>query len=298
MLLIFSLSGDGTASLLARRFFPNSFRLNYDIWRDYSIEQTPKGWRIEDPTGRFINSNCVTRALWWKTFNIDLVSIDPMIAADIRYAIREIYADTRRKGILRGNPPDWHRHWGKTAILNVAGRYLKTPISLVSWKGLGIDQLPGDKIYVVKSLDSELTADGKALFTTKVELSQLDPSYPWFIQEYIESDWDVTVQIVGKRLFPFRRSRKDLKGIDWRSEQSFRTDIEEWEPFPLNEQDHSAIRKLISDLSVDFGRIDLMVEKTTNDLIFLEYNANGQWVFLDYHEKYGILDAVADYIKN
>ena len=298
MLLIFSLSGDGTASLLARRFSPYCFRLNYDIWHDYSIEHTPKGWKIEDPTGRFIDSDSVTRAFWWKTFNVDLESVDPMIAAEIRYTIREIYADTKHKGIVRGNPSDWHKNWGKTAILNVASRYLKVPTSLVSWKGLGITKLPPDKVYVAKSLDSELTADGKALFTTKVELSQLDSSYPWFIQEYIESDWDITVQIVGKKLFPFQRSRKDLKGIDWRSEQSFRTDIEEWEPYSLNERDESSIRKLVSDLSVDFGRIDLMIEKTTNDLIFLEYNANGQWVFLDYHEKYGILDAVVEYIKS
>ncbi|NBP39006.1 MAG: hypothetical protein EBV34_11310 [Betaproteobacteria bacterium] len=297
MILIFSLSGDGTADLLSSRFAPTCFRINYDIWHDYSIEQTPHYWRLEDPTGRYIDSKNVSRAFWWKTFNVDLPLVDPMITAEIRYTFREIYAHTKRKGIVRGNPPDWHKNWGKTAILNVASRYLKTPLSLVSWQGLGISKLPTDKSYVAKSLDTELTAEGKALFTTKVELSKLDLSYPWFIQEFIESDWDVTIQIIGSKLFPFRRSRKDLKGIDWRSEQSFRTDIEEWEPLTLSASDERAVRSVFSDLSVDFGRMDLMIEKSTGDMIFLEYNANGQWVFLDFNEKYGILDAVVEYIK-
>jgi len=31
-------------------------------------------------------------------------------------------------------------------------------------------------------------------------------------------------------------------------------------------------------------------------LIFLEYNANGQFVFLDYNNQFGLLDAVVDYL--
>lgn len=297
MILIFSLSGDGTADLLASRFAPDCFRINYDLWHDYSIEQTPTQWRIEDPTGRTIDSDTVSRAFWWKTFNVELECIDPMISAEIRYTFRQIYADTKHRGLMRGNPSDWHKNWGKIAILNVASKYLKTPISLVTWKGTGISKLPIERNYVAKALDTELTAEGKVLFTTKVDLSHLDTSYPWFIQEFIESDWDVTIQIVGSKLFPFRRSRKDLKGIDWRREQSFRTDIEEWEPLTLSASDERAVRSICSDLSVDFGRMDLMIEKSTGDLIFLEYNANGQWVFLDFNEKYGILDAVVEYIK-
>jgi hypothetical protein len=35
---------------------------------------------------------------------------------------------------------------------------------------------------------------------------------------------------------------------------------------------------------------------TGSKLIFLEYNANGQFVFLDYNNQFGLLDAVVDYL--
>jgi hypothetical protein len=34
------------------------------------------------------------------------------------------------------------------------------------------------------------------------------------------------------------------------------------------------------------------------EIKFLEFNANGQWVFLDFHEKYGLLDCVVEYLKS
>ncbi len=34
------------------------------------------------------------------------------------------------------------------------------------------------------------------------------------------------------------------------------------------------------------------------ELVFLEYNANGQWVFLDYQQKYGLLRSVVKYLVN
>lgn len=41
-----------------------------------------------------------------------------------------------------------------------------------------------------------------------------------------------------------------------------------------------------------------MLDTETSELIFLEINATGQWVFLDIHNKYGLLDQVINWLKN
>jgi hypothetical protein len=140
-------------------------------------------------------------------------------------------------------------------------------------------------------------SNGKTLFTTDVSNRELDPSYPWFLQEKITSDYDVTIFTVKGRLFAFERSREDLKSLDWRSEQTFNIDKEDWHSFELQQHHYDSLTNLCSDLQVEWGRFDFMKDKK-GELIFLEYNANGQFVFLDYHNKHGIMDAVIGYLKS
>jgi hypothetical protein len=56
--------------------------------------------------------------------------------------------------------------------------------------------------------------------------------------------------------------------------------------------------KSISDfnkaLKIDWGRIDFM--GSIDELIFLEFNANGQWVFLDLSGDDGLVKIVSDYL--
>jgi hypothetical protein len=49
-------------------------------------------------------------------------------------------------------------------------------------------------------------------------------------------------------------------------------------------------------MKIDWGRIDFM--ELNNELTFLEYNANGQWVFLDYRNEIGLVDEVVEYLTN
>jgi hypothetical protein len=147
---------------------------------------------------------------------------------------------------------------------------------------------------VVKSLSSELVGEKKALFTTEVSNRSLDFSFPWFIQEKINAVADVTVFNVGENFFAFKRDREGLKGLDWRAEQDFVSgDI--WKRFELSDVELSKFKLLSLKLGVDWGRHDLMLT-TDNELIYLEFNANGQWVFLDFQDKHGLIGAVVDYI--
>jgi len=150
---------------------------------------------------------------------------------------------------------------------------------------------------VAKSLTSGLTSTNKAMFTSSVDVKQLDPDYPWFLQEQIVSMADITVFICEQDYFAYYRDRTSLKGLDWRAEQNFENPLaKEWIKFELSEKQTKDISNFIKKLHVNWGRIDFM--GSTEELIFLEYNANGQWVFLDYSGENGLVKRVSQYLIN
>jgi hypothetical protein len=147
---------------------------------------------------------------------------------------------------------------------------------------------------VAKSLSSALTNTKASLLTTEVDTSRLDPKFPWYLQEKVESDFDITVVVCGEKLFAYEKTRKNLKGLDWRGEQTFNPNIREWDKLKLMQDEINNIKAFCSSIKVDWGRLDFM--RRDGELVFLEYNANGQWMFLDYHEEDGILPTVLDYL--
>jgi hypothetical protein len=139
-----------------------------------------------------------------------------------------------------------------------------------------------------------LTSTNRALFTTEVQFSKLDVRYPWYLQEKVDAKSDVTIFVCGQKLFPFERDRSQLKGLDWRNQDDIFSTEQKWHPFELSTQQNKSVRAFLSGIGVDWGRLDFMW--TGSELVFLEYNANGQFVFLDYNNQFGLLDAVVDYL--
>lgn len=293
MLLLISGSGDGTSDLLVNEIeSANVFRFNYDLFADYKLEFTPQYWRIENPTGHWIDSNVVSSVFWWKAFSFYIQDEDEFIVQEIKYIFREIYHWCRLRGLLKGNPPDFHNHLGKMNILSIASRHFRIPKTLATFNLAGVGIFHDE--VVAKSFTSGLTTTNAALFTTKVQTNALNPKSPWFLQELINSSADVTIFICNDVYYPFFRDRSSLKSIDWRSEQEFDPCKMEWFPFKLSPGQIGAMDGLCSDLKVGWGRVDLMTDG--NELIFLEFNANGQWVFLDYMGKAGLVKAVCEYL--
>jgi hypothetical protein len=297
MLLLITGSLDGTADLLVSEVgSSNCFRFNYDLYKDYKLLFTPSYWTISNPTGHCINSNNVTCAFWWKAFNSYIQDHEEFIVEEVKYIFREIYHWCRLKGIAKGNPHDFHNHLGKMNLLNIASKHFKTPDTLITFKLAGVDKLPNKK-FVAKSLTSGLTTTNKALFTTAVNLKQLHPDYPWFLQEQIDSKSDITIFICGQNYFAYYRDRTGLKGLDWRAEQNFENPLfKEWIRFELSEKQIKAISNFNKDINVNWGRIDFM--GSIDELIFLEFNANGQWVFLDYSGEDELVKKVSQYLFN
>lgn len=296
MLLLITGSADGTSDLLVSKLGNEKvFRFNYDLFQDYKLEFRPNYWKISNPTGHSISSETVTSAFWWKAFNFFLLDQEKLIVEEVKYIFREIYHWCRLRGIAKGNPHDFHNHLGKMNILNIADKYFVTPETLATFGLAGVDSIKSNKV-VAKSFTSGLTTTNKALFTSAVDLKRLHPDFPWYLQALIESDADVTIFVCGKKYFSYKRSRIDLKGLDWRSEQTFEVDKKEWIGFNLDSAELKSIEGFCDELNVDWGRLDLMT--SSNGLVFLEFNANGQWLFLDYFNEDGLLDEVCLYLMS
>lgn len=293
MLLVLTGSSDGTANILFSKLGQKAFRFNYDIFSEYSVIVRPDSWSIENPTGFRIDNTRASNAFWWKAFNF-FVDSDKYVAEEVKYIFREIYAWFLDRGMVRGTDPEFHRYHGKINLLHRAKRHFYVPATICGWGNqIRIEELAKNGV-VAKSLTSGLTATDKALFTTEVTLSKLDVRYPWYLQERIDARSDVTVFVCGRRLFAFERDRSDLKGLDWRNQTDIFSPNQKWKPFTLLQKTDEHIAAFLSDVGVDWGRIDFMW--TGSELIFLEYNANGQFAFLDPNDEFGLVDAVVNYL--
>lgn len=294
MLLLLTSSGDGTSDRLAQNLKEKVFRLNFDQLPEFKIKFDLHGWSIENPVGRKISSESATSVIWWKAFIASPAAYDHYLKAESKYFFREIYSWFYDYGKVKGNSIDFHNQYGKLRICRLASKYFRTPQSLITYQLEGEGSVDKSN-RIVKSLSSEMVAERKALFTTDVSNKSLDPKFPWFIQEKIEAKSDLTFFIVGEKIFGFERSRNELKGLDWRAEQKFQVDTDEWMPYQFSSVFASKLHQLNRDLGVDWGRYDFMLDHN-DEIHFLEFNANGQWVFLDFKEKYGLLDAVVRYL--
>jgi hypothetical protein len=294
MLLLITESGNVTANLLFENCNLPAFRLNFDLWQDYSINFRPDRWEIASPAGRTITSECATHCCWWKAFGPRL-DADVYLVSEVKYVFRELYGSFLRRGLAVGNPPDYHHRCGKLQILHMASKYFRTPDSLVGWNlPAGVDGFDSSQI-VVKSLSNEPMDTGKVLFTTAVTYAQIERTLPWFLQAKVDARDDVTAVVCGDAYYAFSRSRQDLEGLDWRRTIPESPEESGWRPRTLSQGEGKALRGLCRELGVSWGRFDFLEDG--DGLVFLEFNANGQWAFLDFYGDNGLMHAVAAYLS-
>jgi hypothetical protein len=147
---------------------------------------------------------------------------------------------------------------------------------------------------VVKAFGQNHTGNGGLLAVRKVDPSLLSPVYPWFVQKNIvDASHDVTVVCVGEQLFAYELARDHFVGEDCRF-PSFLQDLP-WNPIALTEDQTTAIRSFMKATGFTYGRIDFL--RDPEGLWFLEVNPNGQFAWLDPESKNGLIDAVAQSIR-
>jgi glutathione synthase/RimK-type ligase-like ATP-grasp enzyme len=152
---------------------------------------------------------------------------------------------------------------------------------------------------VYKSLTSLITSDGKAIYTndvSSIDLEQHDLEIgraPGIFQELIPKLFERRVIFVGEHTFGFRidSQRSDRTRIDWRYDQ----EADMFEADVVSGDLHEKIQQFRQTSALDFGAIDIVVDKTGAD-VFLECNPAGQWLWLEEKTGSPVSTAVAEWL--
>jgi hypothetical protein len=291
-LIIFTCSDDGTVDRLEPLLDVEYLRINLDKPQTWTYEGNESSWRLstDDKT---VSSSEQAYAWWWKAFLTDF-EMDTFIKAEIEYLTHELFHDFVRSERYLGNDFLHHEYKGKRYYLAAASTYFRVPKTLITQNGS--TQLEVENT-VVKSLASTPFSNKKVLYTTRVNQSEIDFANPWFIQEYIEAEFDVTVQVIGDDLISFKRKRTPGRTLDWRKEQNFSSGAKDWQLDILSSKERSNLESFIRKEQIQWGRIDFL-RCSSGELVFLEFNANGQFGFLDQLNEGKLFTKVASYLSS
>jgi hypothetical protein len=288
-LLIITGSHDLTIDFLLP-FLPADrvFRLNTDLFREYKLVFDASGFTLTDPTGRSITNLQVYKAYWrWLEWPVANANEERYVQAEIRYLLQEMTNLLWYESKFVLVEPGATRRMGKVMQSIRAKEFFNVPPFRA---GLNCEYRIQNGPEVVKSL-SKSFSNSRIIFSTAVDPSHLAPDHPWFMQQYVNAAYDVTVVVVRNRLFAFKLIRDFLAtSIDWREVPDAGG---AWQPTELPETIRAAIFGYMNDMRLDFARLDFLMDKN-EQLYFCEINPNAQYAWLDYDRKLGLLDAVLE----
>lgn len=189
-----------------------------------------------------------------------------------------------KKAIWINNPVDVYRAENKMYQLCMAQECgFKIPQTIVSnTNNFPIDE---DENYIVKSLDTAIFYDhqnNRELFTYSnvvngKELKEYDlKQAPVFVQEFLQPKIDCRITFIKGEIFSVK-ILKDNEGLygDWR----FCKEHLDYVPFELPEHVKTSICKLMKNLNLNFGGIDLAL--INDEYYFIEVNPTGEWGWLE-----------------
>jgi len=292
MLLILTNSIDSTTDEIVRRIGTDRvFRFNIDLWREYSIEIDACGFRLTDPTGRAVESTGVKTCYVRKPSFDEPLTIpaggcpEAWVRAQMLYVCQEIYTLCHEAGTVRLVEKGAERRFGKFVQLRLAARFFPVP----EWKFVKRFSSPiFSQPTVAKTLVADFVEHYRMFYTTPVQSGSLDPTYPWFLQDEVDADADLTVVYVAGRCFAFTLDRSTFSGVDWR--RHINTQDLAWTRWHLPPELQHGIQGFMDEAGLAFGRLDFLLKGPT--AYFLEVNPNGQWAWLDIDGGQGIFDAV------
>jgi glutathione synthase/RimK-type ligase-like ATP-grasp enzyme len=201
-----------------------------------------------------------------------------------------------RRGVFCVNPPPWNLAFEeKVCQLAVAAEAgLQIPTTLYTTRlpiARAFDAEQGGSIVYkpfrpyLRMIEGRGDAPSRLqrLLTNRVAAEELveGTGYlptPGIFQPYVEKQFELRVVVVGRALFAcaIHSQRSERSREDWR-----RYDLENtpYEPYELPAEVAAAIRRLMDQLGLVFGSIDLIVTPA-GEHVFLEVNPNGQfdWV--------------------
>jgi len=297
MLLVLSHSEDITTDIVLNRLNDlDVFRFNIDLWQDYEWFVDGHTFLLRDPTQRFCRDEDVHAVYLRKLFfNPPLIDVpaggseEAWTRAEVEalwLGLRDLAMETQRLALVHPSP---FGRWNKIRQMRVASRFFRVP----EWSAFHSNTCSLTAPLVAKSFGQNHIGNGGILMVREVEPEQLSPKFPWFVQKCVaEATHDVTVACIGEKLFAYELPRSSFDGQDCR----FSSTLEDhWTPCNLSPAEANAIRRFMQATGFTYGRIDML--RDADGLWFLEVNPNGQFAWLDPHGKNGLLNAVADEIR-
>ena len=298
MILIYTCSQDTTTDILLP-WLRNSalFRFNVDKPNDYTWDFSRHGFAITNRTTESsITAETLTAFYLRKPIYFEAIDVpkDGCLENWCREESDALFEDFYRLCESKHLTAIIHSRndqYGKLRQLLVAENYFKVS----NWHifhGVLPDELKRGR-WVAKSLTGTPIGKGRMFFVKEVDPTTLDLAYPWFLQEKIDGDDEVTVVYVNGQLFSYRYPRSSIADCDDVRKATFENPSK-WEPCELSRAEQSAIRGFMAETGYRFGRFDFI--RKDGELWFLELNPNGQWAWLDEANENGLISAIADAI--
>lgn len=119
---------------------------------------------------------------------------------------------------------------------------------------------------------------------------------PTYFQEFIEKKFDIRVIVIGENVFAFKIesqknefSKEDFRGVS--------ADLLSHSIYQLEDSDIDKILKFTKLQNLNFSAMDFVLSEN-DELIFLENNPNGQWMWLEYATKFPLTEKMLNYLLN
>ena len=299
MIFISTCSQDSTADLVIGELGEdNVFRFDIDKPEHYAWDFHADGFHIADhASGKEITGKTLTSFYLRKPMYFEPIDVPRFGCLENwrREETTELFSDLFRECQGRGLT---------ALVVSQNGRYGKLR---QLWKARGYfrvapwhffhGELPGglDKgRWVVKSMTATPLGKGLAFFVREVEPRSLDLGYPWFVQERIDGEEEVTVVYVEGETYAAHAPRSTFGGDD--SRKALFANPTSWPPCDLKREEKSAITGFMEATGHRFGRFDFI--RKGGELWFLELNPNGQWAWLDQRNENGLISLVAGAVKD
>jgi hypothetical protein len=243
-------------------------------------------------------------AVWFRRVKVPIVSFDSIEENDFyNKDIQSFFGNlwtTLSTDKWLSNPDAIYKAENKILQLSVARKLgFNVPNTIISTDSKEIQTfcLENKQKIIIKPISkSRYISDGeeKIVFTSSLKTIHIESerfiSFPMIFQNEIEKEYEIRVTVVGEEVFAAKvDSQSDLDAkLDWRRKRL------KFEPYnlPIDIQELSV--KLVKELGLGFGAIDII--KTKEGYIFLEINPNGQWVWIESDTGLKISDAIIQYL--
>ncbi len=298
MIFISTCSQDTTTDIVMKELTANDvLRFNIDRPMDYTWDFHCGGFRIANANnGQEITNKSLTSFYLRKPMFFDFIDIPKFGCLENwrREETNELFNDFFRECQHRGLVTlvrSQNNKYGKLRQLLAAAKYFR----IANWHffhGALPEELKRGR-WVAKSMTGTMIGKDKSFFVKEVNPAALDLAYPWFVQERIDGEEEVTVVYVDGKAYAASMPREAFDGEDSR-----KTTFEEnlsWPRCDLSSAEERAIRGFMDETGYRFGRFDFI--RKDSELWFLELNPNGQWAWLDEKNEHGLVSMVADAIK-